>query len=251
MTREEAKQILLLYRPGTTDAEEPDVIAAMAVARSDAELGRWFQQHSAFQTAMRSKLRQIPVPNHRKLALLAGPAQGIIVPAAWWRQRPVWFGAIGLAAMLTLAAVLTYRTAPPALDRFGDYQAMMVSKARNNYTMDWATSDMEHLRQEIKQRGAPADYSLTPALAKFKLTGGATFLWRNNPVAMVCFDRGDRQMVFLFVIERTAMKDAPPEQPQLENLNSLMTASWSQGDKTYVLAGPKEQRGEEFFKRYF
>ena len=37
MTHEEAKEILLLYRPGTPDAEEPEIIQAMEVARSDAE----------------------------------------------------------------------------------------------------------------------------------------------------------------------------------------------------------------------
>ena len=57
---------------------------------------------------------------------------------------------------------------------------------------------------------------------------------------MVCFDRGDKQMLFLFVMRRTALKDPPPEKPQLAKLHQMLTASWTQGDNTYILAGPEE-----------
>ena len=64
--------------------------------------------------------------------------------------------------------------------------------------------------------------------------------FRSNPVTMVCFDRGDKQMLFLFVLKRSALKDPPPETPQLAKVNQLVTASWSRGDNIYVLAGPEE-----------
>jgi len=69
----EAKAILLLYRPGTADAEDPQIAQAMEVARRDPELGRWFTNHRRFQEAMRRKFRQIKVPSRLKIALLAGP----------------------------------------------------------------------------------------------------------------------------------------------------------------------------------
>ena len=59
MTLGEAKEILLLYRPGTADAEDTQVVEAVELARQNPEMARWFEQHCAFQNAMRAKLRQI------------------------------------------------------------------------------------------------------------------------------------------------------------------------------------------------
>lgn len=74
MNRDEAKQVLLLYRPGTAEAEDPEIVAAMEVARRDPELGAWFHQHVQFQTYMRGKLRAIEVPRRLKTRLLARAA---------------------------------------------------------------------------------------------------------------------------------------------------------------------------------
>ena len=61
MNHDEAKQILLLYRPGSNDADDPEVAEALALAKSDPELSRWLAENNARQTALREKLRQIPV----------------------------------------------------------------------------------------------------------------------------------------------------------------------------------------------
>lgn len=71
MRSEEAKQILLLYRPGSADDQDPQVARALDLAREDPELSCWFHQHCAFQERVRAKLRQIKVPKHLKQALLA------------------------------------------------------------------------------------------------------------------------------------------------------------------------------------
>jgi hypothetical protein len=42
VTREQAKHILLLYRPGTADWQDPDVAAAIDLARRDLDLAAWF-----------------------------------------------------------------------------------------------------------------------------------------------------------------------------------------------------------------
>lgn len=237
MNREQAKEILMLYRPGTADAEDPDIVQAMAVARQDPDLARWFEQHLAFQTAMRAGFRQLQVPEHLKLELLAG--QKIIRPAVWWRQ-PVWMAAAAAVVVLCVGiAALWLRPATP--DRFLDFQQTMVSKALNPaYAMDWTTNNMAALRQSLASRGAPSDYEVPRGLSRFSLTGGGALTWRTNPVSMVCFDRGDKQMVFLFVMNRTALKDPPPASPVVGRINAMVTVSWVSGDKAYLLAGPNE-----------
>ncbi len=81
---------------------------------------------------------------------------------------------------------------------------------------------------------------MSAGLNKLQLTGAGLLRWRSNPVSMVCFNRGDNHMLFLFVMNRSALKDAPPDIPRLGKVADLVTASWSQGDKTYLLAGPEE-----------
>jgi hypothetical protein len=43
------------------------------------------------------------------------------------------------------------------------------------------------------------------------------------------------------------VKDAPPTSPQVTKVNKLVTVSWSEGDRAYVLAGPEEV---DFSKKY-
>jgi uncharacterized membrane protein YbaN (DUF454 family) len=242
MTPRQAKEILLLYRPGTADAEDPEVVAAVEHARRDPELARWFEQHCAFQNALRAKLRQMEVPAHLKGALMA--QQNIIRPPSWWRH-PVWLSAAAAVVILLGLAGVWLKPAKP--DRFANFRARMVSTALREYRMDVVTNDMRQLRQFIAGKGAPAEYRLTKGLEKLELTGGGCLQWRSNPVAMVCFNRGDDQMLFLFVMKRSALEDAPGQTPESSTVTALQTVSWSQGDYTYLLAGPEDP---EFLRKY-
>jgi hypothetical protein len=235
MNREEAKQILLLYRPGHPTAEDPEFSEALALANRDAELGCWFEEHRRFQETVRAKLRQIEPPPSLREALLPGPK---VIRLPSWNLNPFWLAAA--AAVVLIFALVRFWPGPHPPDRFADYQAMMVSKATLQYGMDFRTHDDRELRRLIAGKGAPADYALTPGLEKLPLTGGSSLHWRNNPVAMVCFNRGSNNMVFLFVMKASAIKDPPPQQPLVTKVSSLMTASWTRGDTTYVLAGPNE-----------
>ena len=242
MTLGQAKEILLLYRPGTADAEDPQIVAAVELARRDPGLARWFERHCAFQEAMRAKLRQIEVPAHLKAALLA--QQNIIRPPIWW-QRPVWLAAAAAVVLFLGLAAIWLKPANP--DGFANFQARMVSTALRVYRMDLVTNDMRQLRQFIAGKGAPSEYQLTKGLETLQLTGGGCLQWRSHPVAMVCFNRGDDQMLFLFVMKRSALKDPPAETPQVSKVTELQTVSWTRGEYTYVLAGPEEP---QFLRKY-
>src|SRR6202000_1073355 len=67
----EAKTILLLYRPGTTDADDPQIAEALASAKNDPELARWFEQHCVRQNALRAKFRQVGAPAGLKEQIVA------------------------------------------------------------------------------------------------------------------------------------------------------------------------------------
>ena len=195
---------------------------------------------------MSAKFQQIEVPAHLKISLLAQKPvrQTFIPPQPWW-QSPVWLTAAVAVLLLLGLAGAWLKPQPP--DRFANYQSRMVSEALREYRMDLVTNDMQQVRQFMVSRGAPADYDLTPGLGHLQLTGGGRLTWRSQPVTMVCFDRGDKQMLFLFVMKRSGVKDPPPANPRLAKVHQMLTASWTHGDNTYVLAGPEEA---DFVKKY-
>ena len=242
MNSPQAKQVLLLYRPGSEDARDPEVAAALERAEHDPELKRWFQAHCAFQVAMRRKFRQVQAPEELRSRLLA--RSQVVRPRVWWRQ-PAWMAAA--AALVLLAALAALWVRPETPDQFANFRWRMVRTALRQYRMDIVTNDMQQVRQFMASRGAPADYVLPPGLTGLSLTGGGFLRWRNHPVAMVCFDRGDREMLFLFVMERSAVKDTPPGAPEVSKVNRLVTASWTLGNRTYLLAGPEEA---DFARKY-
>ena len=246
MNSAQAKEVLLLYRPGTADAADPQIAQALELAGRDPELGLWLEQHRAFQKAMRVKFQQIEVPAHlRNSLLIRGAVPPRVVTPTAWSRNPVWLTAT--AAVLLLLGLVAGWLKPRTPDRFANFQTRMVSQALREYRMDLETNDMRQIRQFMAQRGAPADYEVTRGLERLQLTGGGRLSWRSHPVTMVCFDRGDNQMLFLFVMKRSALKDPPPATPQLTTVHQMATASWTRGDNIYVLAGPEEA---DFDKKY-
>ena len=246
MNISEAKEILLLYRPGTAELADPQMTEALALARQDPELGRWFEQHRAFQKAMRAGFQQIEVPAHLRTSLLARMSvqPAVTTPSAWWRN-PVWLTAAATVVLLLGLAGIWLNPRPA--DRFANYRSRVLGEALRDYRMDVVTNDMQKVRQFMASHGAPADYDLTRGLAQLQLTGGGRLTWRSNPVTMVCFDRGDKQMLYLFVMKRSAVKDPPSITPQLAKVHQMVTISWVHGDNSYVLAGPEEP---DFIKKY-
>ncbi len=152
MTSREAKEILVLYRPWTADAQEPEVAAALELTRREPELARWFEQHCAFQNAMRAGVRQLPVPEPLREAILA--SRKIIHPTPWW-NHPVALAAVAAVALFLALAPLFLK--PNRADSFTNFQSRMVSSALRDYHMDLVTNDMRQLREFVGARGAPAD----------------------------------------------------------------------------------------------
>lgn len=243
MTAGRAKAVLTLYRGRPEEEEDPEVAEALGLAKSDPELQEWLESHLAFHRAMRGKLCEMQAPAHLKEALLAG--RRVVRPRIWWRQPAVSLAIAASVLLLGTVAFLLLRQ--PAHDRFVQYQTRMIGTALRQYRMDILSDDMGEVRQFMASKGAPADYEVTEGLERLKLTGGGALKWRSNPVAMVCFDRGDEQMLYLFVTRADGLKDPPPAEPQVSQVSDLVAVSWTEGGKTYLLAGPVEP---DFERKY-
>ena len=115
----------------------------------------------------------------------------------------------------------------------------MVSTALRGYAMDLTGNDPAQIRNYLAQNHAPADYVLPVALKNIATTGCAVENWQGAKVSLVCFHTGRTSAptdLWLFIADRKTMKDLPElAATQFQKINRLTTATWTQGDKIYLL----------------
>jgi uncharacterized membrane protein YbaN (DUF454 family) len=237
VNREEAKNILLLYRPETADAGDPQIAVALALAKQDPELARWLDEHCARQNALRAKFRQIEIP--------AGLKEQIISERAAQEKFIFWQRNFAPAAVTVMAIIIGFIILAPfwfhsrADDTFAIYRSRMVNTALRGYAMDLAANNPAQIRAYLAQNHAPANFILPAALQQVALTGCAIEHWQGAKVSMICFHDGKPNApgdLWLFVIDRASVKDVPADaSPQFSKVNQLITATWTQDGKLYLL----------------
>lgn len=236
MNIQEAKNILLLYRPGTSDREDPQTAAALALAERDPALAAWLAEHLAGQKALREKFRMISPPEGLSEQIISEQVAELKSRAPGRRSVVI---AAGIASIvLVVLGVLWMRPVP--FDAMSNYRASMASVALRGYAMDLETNNPAVIKNYLSNNKAPADYVLPVALQRAVLTGCAVAGWQNSKVSMICFrtgERGRQSDLWLFIADASMMKQSNPEAtPHFDRINELMTATWSQGGKLYLLA---------------
>jgi hypothetical protein len=242
VTSEEAKQILLLYRAHSADAQDAEMADALEQVRKDPALQQWFDHHRKTEEKLRQKFAELSIPADLKEAILAGRK---IVRPAFWRPRPAWLAAA--AALVFILGLTALWLRPGPLERFAVFRARMVRTALHDYRMEIVTNDLRQVQTYLEKKGGPVDYAIPKPLRGMRIIGGGHIPWGNEAASMLCFDRGDKQMLFLFVVHRSAIKGEPGKTPELAKISRLQTASWSDAANTYVLAGPDDP---DFIRKY-
>jgi hypothetical protein len=238
VNHDEARNILLLYRHGTADVDDPQIAEALALAQHDPELARWLEEHCARQFVLREKFRQITVTAGLKEQIIS--EQAAQERMIFWRQK----SALAALAVLVLLVALApfwflHRTHD---DTLAIYQNRMAGVALRGYAMDLVADNPEQIRAYLAQNRAPADFVLPAALKQAALIGCAVEGWQDVKVSMVCFRTGKslapagQSDLWLFVVDRASVRGAPAgDVPQISKVNRLITATWTQGDKLYLL----------------
>lgn len=239
MNRDEAKNILLLYRPGTADIADPQIAEALALVKSDTELARWFEEHCARQKTLREKFHQIAAP--------AGLKEQIIMEQAARERivhlrRNVAVTTVAIIVLLLAIASFFQPKRPASTDTFVMYQRQMAGIALRGYVMDLATNNPSPIHAYLAQKSAPTDFILPAGLQKAQLTGCAVENWQGAKVSMICFRTGrpmppgQQSDLWLFVVDNGAVKNlSASATPRLAKVNRLVTATWTQGGKLYLL----------------
>jgi hypothetical protein len=241
MTTEQAKQILLTYRPWADDATDPELAEALALCRTDPELAQWFTAHCAAQTAVRARLQGIKVPEglaqqivSERRAQLAGRTQA--------RRRLVVMLAC-VAIILSGWFIWQHTLGSPEADMsFNGYRNRMTRTVARAYGMEVETNDVAVIRAHLAAGRAPVDYAVPTALV-----GCGVLRWQNQPVTMLCYQTGKplppglKSDLILFVARQEDIRNsAALRNVEFAKVSDWFTASWAAGDKVYLLVGTDE-----------
>lgn len=281
VTPAEAKQILLLRR-GPFDDSDPQVAAAQAVAAADPELHAWLSAQEQFHTKARAAFRSLPVPPDLSDQIRAArtaraqlfqhpqddqsetpPAEGpapVAIPLPirlpWWKRYPAWAAAAALIAAFALVFLNRQPADPGDTDSFATFRSRMVRSVLRQYQMDIETNDMAVIRQFLSTNQAPSDYVLSANLSRLTPRGAGLQRWLDQPVSMVCFDAASQHpsvqgTAVLFVLDSRAVDYPPPANPDFQQVSKLMTASWSNAGRTYLLMVDNSQVDEARLRQLF
>jgi hypothetical protein len=242
MTFDEAKIILLRYRPGTSDEKDPQIREALALAKSDATLADWLTQQIASQQLMRDTFQKIKVP--------AGLMKQIIFeqrsarrPATNRRQLARTL----VAAIILLTAMISgfvWHASHPAPDNtLAVFEQEMSGYALRGYLMDLQTNNAETIRAFFRAKQAPSDYILPPPHQQAAVIGCSVETWQSVKVSMLCLATGSRMApgaqndLWLFVVDQNSVTDAPKDsRPHPFQTSRMAVETWSDHGKLYLLA---------------
>jgi len=239
----EAKFVLNAYRPGGQDAKDPRFAEALEQVRRDPVLERWFVDSIAFDTAMTEKLRAIEVPPDLRESILAGVK--VSRPLRWSRPFIKW--AIAAAVILTtvVGSVIWYSGRPVRLAGWQSAALDVISSlVKNESSFDAQSRNTADLLAWLRANHAPAAQKLPDNLGKLESVGCKTFSWNGIPVSVICFTRPDGGLVHLVSANVPTSSARPPKTaPELVRQGEWATATWHEGDTTYMLAleGSRDQ----------
>ena len=244
MTPQEAKQVLLAYRPWADDAQDPEVAEALALCQRDAELKAWFENLCATQTAIRDHFRSVPVPDGLRQQILSEHQSHT---SATSRHRRTILTAAAITVLLAAIISIWFNLprTPYQNASFTAYRNRMVREVVKTYAMDLETNDAAQIRAYLVQQQAPADFVLPKNLEQTQTVGCGALNWQGQRVTMVCFRTGNplppgtKSDLFLFVIDQKNLSDPPQtDLPIFANVSTMATATWRLDGKIYLLAAP-------------
>lgn len=222
MDRHQAKEILARYRPGESWGD-PQVGEALEFARNDPQLAEWFKERSA----------------HGNGAVVSNDTPA--VPAEAGRDVKPAVVLLILAAAFLIAMLAWALAAPKPMDPFVNYRERMVRFVRRAYPVQISVTELAQVRDYFRTNAGPVDFPLPHNLEKLQPKGCAVFTWHSHPVGLMSFDAGGNTNLSLFLIPRDSFPvTSIPLSTDYAHVGKLLTASWTDGNRVYLLAGPDD-----------
>jgi hypothetical protein len=234
MDKYTARFVLQSIRADGADAEAPEFAEALEAARTDPELGSQFVAEQALDRVIASKLASIPIPDGLCDSILARAEVSRSVGRRRFVQRLALAASVALLA--TVAAVW-WSNARRAVS-FASYRQEMVGRLDGRIQLSFTSQQADELQQWLAQTRGVTGVEIPRGLKDMPAIGCRTWMWNDRPAGLICFLVDGHQAVHLLVIPRAAVPNAPARaEPQFHPVGNWQTASWTQGENVYVLAG--------------
>jgi len=229
----EARFILEACRAGNPDDSDPKIAEALRAMESDPELAQWFAATQECDRAVIAKLKSVPVPADLVERIRAGKSVTDTGASRWPRRQ--WLALAALVVVLAaLAALLVPRSVPGDLAAFRNDMADFMDR-RWDHTFDLSDPEFVKVKQWLESRTDSIQIDVPLTLAASRTIGCKTFSWHGNTATLICFmPKSAGTIVHILIVNRSALTDAPGEEPQLAKLANWNSAAWSRGDKVYL-----------------
>jgi hypothetical protein len=234
MNREEAQFILHAYRTSGEDAHDPQFTDALALVRTDPELGHWFAREQALDAAIGGRIRSVlPPPQLTNQLLLA---HKMIRPRPWWR-KPASLAAAA-SVVLLISVVSLWLLQKKGETDFGSLRATMIEASLDMTNhLDVIGLNADELKRWLIEHRGQAGFVLPPGLADKGIMGCKVLEWRGHQVTLLCLKFGGKH-VDVFVVNQSDLgRVSVGAGPRFGSERGLTTATWRRGGNIYFLAG--------------
>ena len=234
MTKEEAKKILAVYRPGDQDRLDSYFAEALQETERDAELKRWFAEEREFDRAVAGHVNEVPVPFGLKTRILANMSPRT-------NRKPSWVAALATTAtavvlLFVLAQFIgNWRGSDQHSASLSDYEQEMMSFIKLPPPLEMESLQIGPIKQWIVERKAPlAD--IPPGIAAVETMGCRILYFRGYPVTLICFCHG-QTVAHLLMVDRAALRGVKPANPPVvKSQGEWTTATWADQRYAYMIA---------------
>ena len=238
MDKRQAKFVLQACRDAGPASRDPQMAEARAWLERDPELAAWFKAEQAEDGSLARKLREVPVPENLREAILARHAAVSPESAASPSRRR--FVVLALAAsVVALAAVtmLLLRPARPSTD-LAAFRREMQENVSGFVRLSFTHTDSVQLQQWLQEKRGLSGYAIPAGLRAQPGIGCRSWTWNGRAVGLICFKVENGKTVHLFIVQRGAVPDAPTDaSPRIAKNDGWSSAAWSEGETLFLLVG--------------
>lgn len=234
MDNQQARFLLQSCRPDGRDADDPRFTEALEAAERDPELATRLADEQSFDLALASKLKSIPVPIGLREQLLI---DGALYKAAQ-RRRQGTILALAASVVLLLSLAGAWFTRERDADSFASYRQEMIARLDGRVQFSFTSERPAELQRWLGEQRGVSGVALPNGLRSLPGIGCRTWTWNGRPAGLICFLVNGREAVHLLVVSRDAVPRGPRgASPTFAESGPWTTASWTEGDKVYLLAG--------------
>lgn len=242
MELEKAKEILSAYQPDNYDSSDTLMEEALALAETNMELKKWFEDQLALDAQMFKALKGIPKISESQKEALLGNYRDVPDSKTNWFRQGIAIAAIFLVVLMGLG-IGHYSIYRSNFGKFESFRSAMSYLAQSPYlSLDIKTNDLSELQLWLEARNLTSwtENELPRKILQDTPLGCAEINWRALSISLTCFHNSDGDIIHLFAIDSHPNDDSLISGiEQLTRTHGLQSIGWETDNKVFLLMGSK------------